>query len=54
MTLEERLILHEGIRAKPYKDTLGIWTIGCGRNMEGNGFSTIARKAMEEMEANKK
>ena len=32
-------MFHEGIRVKPYKDTEGIWTIGCGRNMEGNGFS---------------
>ncbi len=30
MTLEERLILHEGLRLKKYKDSLGNWTIYVG------------------------
>ena len=30
---------HEGLRLKAYKDTVGITTIGYGRNLEGNGIS---------------
>jgi len=37
--LENLLILHEGIRLKPYKDTKGFITIGVGRNLEGKGIS---------------
>lgn len=30
---------HEGFRQFPYKDSLGILTIGYGRNLESNGIS---------------
>lgn len=30
---------HEGYRKLPYRDTLGILTIGHGRNLESNGIS---------------
>ena len=30
MSLLEKVLEHEGFRAKPYQDTLGIWTIGHG------------------------
>lgn len=39
MTLREQLIRDEGIRLKPYKDTVGKWTIGAGRNLSDKGIS---------------
>lgn len=39
MNLEQLLILHEGKRLKPYKDTVGKMTIGIGRNLEDKGLS---------------
>jgi lysozyme len=30
---------HEGVRLKPYKDTVGKTTIGCGRNLTDRGIS---------------
>ena len=35
----EKLVAHEGLRLQVYKDTLGIDTIGIGRNLEGRGIS---------------
>lgn len=40
MDIKSLLILDEGVRLKPYKDTVGKWTIGIGRNIEENPFST--------------
>jgi lysozyme len=37
--LRKQLILHEGIRLKPYHDTTGHLTIGVGRNLTGNGIT---------------
>jgi lysozyme len=37
--LVDQLIIHEGVELKPYKDTLGILTIGIGRNLEDRGIS---------------
>ena len=37
--LIQKLIEHEGLELKPYKDTLGILTIGIGRNLEDRGIS---------------
>jgi lysozyme len=37
--LREMLIRHEGLRLKPYKDTVGKLTIGVGRNLEDVGIS---------------
>lgn len=39
MNLEQLLILHEGKRNKPYKDTVGKTTIGIGRNLDDKGLS---------------
>lgn len=39
MTLQEQLLLHEGIRLKPYKDTVGKTTIGIGRNLSDKGIT---------------
>lgn len=37
--LVEQLEVHEGLRLKPYKDTVGKWTIGIGRNLEDKGIT---------------
>ena len=38
-TIEEQLILHEGLRLKPYRDTVGKLTIGVGRNLDDVGIT---------------
>ena len=40
--LEQQLIEHEGLRLDMYKDTVGIWTIGVGRNLEHVGLRNEA------------
>ena len=37
--LVQKLITHEGLRLQVYKDTLGIDTIGIGRNLEDRGIT---------------
>jgi len=37
--LKEQLIIHEGIRLKPYRDSVGKLTIGIGRNLDDVGIS---------------
>jgi lysozyme len=39
MTLEDQLIRDEGLRLKPYKDSVGKTTIGIGRNLDDVGIS---------------
>lgn len=39
MTLKEQLRRDEGFRLKPYRDTVGKLTIGCGRNLDDKGIS---------------
>lgn len=39
MTLREQLLRDEGLRLKPYKDSVGKLTIGCGRNLDDVGLS---------------
>lgn len=39
MTLTDMLKRHEGWRLKPYIDTVGKMTIGCGRNLDDRGIS---------------
>jgi lysozyme len=38
-SIVEQLIKHEGIRYKPYRDTVGKLTIGVGRNLDDVGLS---------------
>ena len=38
MKIEDLLILHEGVRRKPYLDTVGELTIGVGRNLDAMGL----------------
>jgi len=40
MKIQDQLILHEGKRLKPYKDTKGKWTVGVGRNFSDVQFTT--------------
>lgn len=35
--LRPQLRIDEGVRSKPYKDTVGKTTIGCGRNLDDKG-----------------
>jgi lysozyme len=37
--IEEQLILHEGLRLKPYRCTAGKLTIGVGRNLDDVGIT---------------
>jgi len=37
--IQNQLKFDEGVKNKPYKDSLGILTIGVGRNLESNGLS---------------
>jgi lysozyme len=39
--LIELLHRHEGMRLKPYKDSVGKLTIGIGRNLDDNGISEV-------------
>jgi len=39
MTLAEQIVRDEGLRLKPYKDTVGKTTIGVGRNLDDVGIS---------------
>lgn len=38
-SLRDQLIRHEGLRLKPYRDTVGKLTIGVGRNIEDVGIT---------------
>lgn len=38
-TIEQQLARHEGVKSKPYKDTVGKLTIGVGRNLDDVGLS---------------
>jgi lysozyme len=37
--LRAQLQRHEGVRLRPYRDTVGKLTIGCGRNLDDVGIS---------------
>lgn len=38
-SLRDQLIRDEGVRLKPYRDSVGKLTIGCGRNLDDVGIS---------------
>ena len=38
-TIQEQLVLHEGLKLKPYRCTAGKLTIGVGRNLDDKGLS---------------
>jgi lysozyme len=37
--LASQLVIDEGLKLKPYQDTVGKWTIGVGRNLDDVGIS---------------
>ena len=39
MNITDLLIRHEGLRLKPYRDTVGKLTIGVGRNLDDVGIT---------------
>lgn len=45
-SLREQIIRDEGMRLKPYKDTVGKLTIGVGRNLEDVGISLTEAEVM--------
>lgn len=48
--LRQMLIRHEGLRLKPYTDTVGKMTIGVGRNLSDVGISEDEAMAMLEVD----
>lgn len=46
MNIYDLLKKHEGIKLKPYKDSLGILTIGIGRNLDDVGISMAEANTM--------
>ena len=45
-SIQEQLILHEGISLIPYKCSAGKWTIGVGRNLEDTGLYEFEKKRL--------
>jgi lysozyme len=41
-----QLVRHEGLRLKPYADTVGKITIGVGRNLTDNGISELEAEGL--------
>lgn len=46
--LEEQLIRHEGEMLKPYKDSVGVLTIGIGHNLEEGISQAVSRMMFRE------
>jgi lysozyme len=47
--IKETLIKHEGLRLDMYKDSLGIYTIGVGHNIQDRGITArVAAVMLEE------
>ena len=45
-TLKARLIDHEGLLLKPYRDSEGVLTIGIGRNLDHVGITEAEARAL--------
>ena len=41
MNIYDQLRRDEGVRFKPYQDTVGKWTIGVGRNLSDKGINWV-------------
>lgn len=48
MNVRDRLKIDEGYEVHPYKDTMGIWTGGVGRNFEAVRFSLGERLCLQK------
>jgi lysozyme len=46
--LKLQLVRHEGIRLKPYHDSVGKLTIGVGRNLDDVGITNLEAKVLLE------
>lgn len=46
VTLREQLIRDEGVRLKPYRDSVGLLTIGYGRCLDRKGISLLEAEQM--------
>lgn len=46
MSLEDDLIRDEGLRLKPYRDTVGKLTIGVGRNLDDVGITETEARVL--------
>ena len=51
--LHEIITLHEGLRLKPYRDTVGKLTIGIGRNLDDCGISEDEAQILLEHDLNR-
>lgn len=51
--LRDMLIRHEGVRLKPYRDTVGKLTIGVGRNLDDVGISQDEADLMLDNDINR-
>ena len=50
--LRQQLILHEGLRLKPYTDTVGKLTIGVGRNLSDRGITDAEARYLLDNDIN--
>ena len=50
--LRQQLIQHEGVRLKPYTDTVGKLTIGCGRNLQDRGITEAEARYLLDNDIN--
>lgn len=46
MDIQALLVVHEGERLKPYRDTKGLLTIGVGRCLDREGISSAESRAL--------
>ena len=44
--LKKQLIVDEGLRFHAYQDSIGVWTIGVGRNIDRRGPGITVEEAM--------
>ncbi|CAN2040112.1 lysozyme [Candidatus Magnetomoraceae bacterium gMMP-15] len=51
--MKQQLEEHEGLRLKPYRDTVGHITIGVGRNLDAEGISKDEAMILLENDINK-
>jgi lysozyme len=43
LALVSQLIRHEGLRNKPYRDSLGYLTVACGYNIDARGYEPLSQ-----------